>query len=106
MRPGGRINRFRQAPEPSFSFLNSTIATSPVACRAGAMAVERATDGFAAWITRYSHLIRFQNCGCCRFEPIMFSVRRNYEDAVPKASVDWRPSMASFRQDTAKPCRR
>ena len=23
----------------------------------------------------YSHLIRFQNRGCCRFEPIMFSVR-------------------------------
>ena len=23
----------------------------------------------------YSHLIRFQNHGCCWFEPIMFSVR-------------------------------
>jgi hypothetical protein len=25
--------------------------------------------------TPYSHLIRFQNCGCCWFEPFMFSVR-------------------------------
>jgi hypothetical protein len=27
------------------------------------------------WKSSYSHLIRFQTRGCCRFEPIMFSVR-------------------------------
>jgi len=27
-----------------------------------------------SWGRPYSHLIRFQNRGCCRFEPIMFSV--------------------------------